>query len=321
MTDFSEIPVLDVSPVYGGPSEARDQLVQDFARAYGETGFGYIVNHGIDEALIEAVFAASRAFHALPLADKTAVELNHLHRGYIPINTSTDVTSELAEVTRPNQSASFMMMREDLTADPDIYLSGPNQWPELPGFRKILEAYNAALSDLGRRVLEIAVLAAGADPTNALSAFEPPTTWLRLLHYPPTPPSSPDDLYGSAPHTDFGCLTILAQDPVGGLQVRTPSGNWVDAPFLPGSFVVNVGNMLKRMSNNRLMSTPHRVINRSGQERYSVPFFYDPHVNTEIKPLPGTGEPKVLPLLFADFLRSELEAGYDKHKPPTKDQG
>ena len=97
--------------------------------------------------------------------------------------------------------------------------------------------------------------------------------------------------------------------------MRTPAGHWVDAPYRPGALVVNVGDMLNRMSNGRLLSTPHRVINRSGRERYSVPFFFDPHVNTDIAPLPGTGAPQFEPLKFADFLRGELEAAYDAHKP------
>jgi isopenicillin N synthase-like dioxygenase len=309
MTEFTEIPVIRL----GSRSDA--DLAQEFLTAYGQTGFGYIEDHGVDPALREAVFDASRRFHALPLEEKLKIRVNRSHRGYIPINTSTDVNSTLAEVTKPNQSASFMMMREDATADPDIYLSGPNQWPELAGFREALEAYVTAMSDLGRRLMRIALHATGATDHAVMAAFDTPTIWLRLLHYPPTPAASPDDLYGSAPHTDFGCLTLLAQDDVGGLQVRTPAGNWVDAPYRPGALVVNVGDMLHRMSNGRLLSTPHRVINRSGRERYSVPFFFDPHVNTVIEPLPGTGDPAHAPQKFADFLRSELEASYDAHKP------
>ncbi|MEX0319131.1 MAG: isopenicillin N synthase family dioxygenase [Ruegeria sp.] len=309
MTEFIEIPVIRL----GDRPDAK--IATEFRAAYGTTGFGYIEDHGVDPALVEGVFDASHRFHALPLAEKMAIAVDHTHRGYIPINTSTDVNSTIADVTKPNQSASFMMMREDAAADPDVYLSGPNRWPDLPGFRETLEAYTAAMSGLGLRLMKIALQAAEIADFSALDAFGAPTTWLRLLHYPPQPQASPDDLYGSAPHTDFGCLTLLAQDDVGGLQVKTPGGAWVDVPKRPGSFVVNVGDMLHRMSNGRLLSTPHRVINRSGRERYSCPFFYDPHVNTVIEPLPGTGSPRFPPLLFADFLRGELEAAYDAHKP------
>ncbi len=312
MGNFTKIPVLDLQPL----AENGDirALARDFATAYGETGFGYVINHGVDSALIADIFEASKRFHALAEPAKRAIALNKAHRGYIAINTSTDVTTDLAEVTKPNQSASFMMMREDSAADPGVYLSGPNQWPDLEGFRETCEAYVAAMTGLGQVLMRLALQAMGATDNAILRAFDDPTIWLRLLHYPPQPPKAPDDLYGSAPHKDFGCLTLLAQDDVGGLQVQTPSGDWVDAPPMKDAFVVNVGDMLHRMSNGRLLSTPHRVINTSGRERYSVPFFFDPHVQTTIAPLPGTGAPKFAPLHFGEFLRSELEAGYDAHK-------
>jgi isopenicillin N synthase-like dioxygenase len=308
------IPIIDLA--------REPDLPAAFARVYGEVGFGYITGHGIDPALRAAVFDANRRFHAQPLAQKMRVALDANHRGFIPINTSTDVNSTLAEVTKPNQSESFMMMREDAAPQPGAFLSGPNQWPDLDGFRTAVEAYNTAMGALAHRLMQAALAATGADAAaraDTLRAFDPPTTWLRLLHYPPTPPASPDDLYGSAPHTDFGCLTILAQDDVGGLQVMTDAGDWIEAPPIPDAFVVNVGDMLHRMSNGALRSTPHRVINRSGRERYSVPFFYDPHVSTIVAPLPGTGKPQFDPIHFGDYLCAELGAAYDRHKSEAPD--
>jgi isopenicillin N synthase-like dioxygenase len=320
--EFTEIPVLDVSAIHGTDKTALNQLAKEFRQAYGATGFGYICNHGVDEALIERVFAASAKFHAMSNDQKMQVELNDNHRGFIPINTSTDVNSKLADVKRPNQSESFMVMREDEPDAPDVlaraYLAGANQWPDLADFREDVMAYNDAMSQLGRKLMRVAALSIGADANIFNSAFDRPTTWLRLLFYPPTDPVEGEDLYGSAPHTDFGCLTILAQDGVGGLQVQTPSGAWIDAPKIPNTFVVNVGDMLHRWSNGQLLSTPHRVINRSGRERYSCPFFFDPNVSAEIAPLPHCvavgATPKFEPIVFSEFLRNELEAGYDKHK-------
>lgn len=322
MTEFTKIPILDVSAIYSDDPAELAKLAREFHKAYSETGFGYIINHGIDQSLTDGVFQASASFHALPRNVKMAVALNENHRGFIPINSSTDVNSKLAEVKKPNQSESFMMMREDDPRSLDVlagnYLAGPNSWPELEGFKEAVTAYNDRLCDLGRRLVSLVALALDADPSSLLPAFDTPTTWLRLLHYPPTAPTAPEDLYGSAPHTDFGCLTILAQDDVGGLQVMAPSGYWIDAPVIPGAFVVNVGDMLHRWSNGRLLSTPHRVINRSGRERYSCPFFFDPHVSTEIVPLPSCvsdEQPAAFErLVFGEFLRGELEAGYDKHK-------
>lgn len=322
MTEITEIPLLDAGALSRGDDLALSAFAEDFRRVYGAIGFGCIVNHGIDPALIAEVFDAASRFHALPLDAKMAIELNALHRGYIPIDASTDVNSKYAEVTRPNQSASFMMIREDGPDSRDVlagaYLAGPNQWPELAGFRESVTAYHDALCGLGRKLIAAAALALGANPSDLLPAFERPTTWLRLLHYPPLPAESPSDLFGSAPHSDFGCLTILAQDAVGGLQVLTPAGAWLDVPAIPGAFVVNVGDMLHRWSNGVLKSTPHRVINRSGRERLSCPFFFDPNVATEIRPLSCCVTPErpaaFEAINFGDFLRAELEAAYEHHK-------
>ena len=306
------LPIIDVRSI--NEEIPSSELTYSFYQAYNKLGFSYIVNHGIDPTLVESIFEASIRFHGLPLNDKIKVNLDHKHRGYIAINTSMDVNSQLAKVKKPNQSASFMMMREDKVESEDVYLSGPNQWPELAGFRTNLEKYNSELEKLAYKLMRLALLSAGVQDLSVMAKFVPPTTWLRLLYYPPLATSSSQDLYSSAPHTDFGCLTILAQDDIGGLQVQSPDGVWLDVPKLENSFVVNVGDMLHRMTNGRLRSTPHRVINKSGQERYSCPFFYDPHVSLNVKPLRGTGEPKFNAINFGEFLKKELGASYEKHK-------
>ena len=307
-----DIPKIDISGV--DHNEFPKTLLEEFYHAYNTYGFGYIVNHGIEKDLIHQLFQVSKTFHSLPLSEKMKVALDDNHRGYIAINTSTDVNSKLAEVKKPNQSASFMMMREDKTQIANVYLSGPNQWPEIVGFRETLEKYTSQMTRLGEKLIRLALMSVGIEDLGILNSFETPTIWLRLLHYPPIPKTSPKDLYGSAPHTDFGCLTILTQDGIGGLQVQTKNGDWIDIPKVEGSFVVNVGDMLHRLTNGLLQSTPHRVINKSGQERFSCPFFFDPHVNTNIQPLQGTGKPKFSPINFGEFLRSELEASYQRHK-------
>ena len=307
-----DIPKIDISGV--DHNEFPKTLLEKFYHAYNTYGFGYIVNHEIEKDLIDQLFQASKTFHSLPLSEKMKVALDDNHRGYIAINTSTDVNSKLAEVKKPNQSASFMMMREDKAQIANVYLSGSNQWPEIAGFRETLEKYTSQMTKLGKKLMKLSLMSAGIKDHSILNSFETPTIWLRLLHYPSIPKSSPNDLYGSAPHTDFGCLTILTQDGIGGLQVQTKNGDWIDIPKVEGSFVVNVGDMLHRLTNGLLRSTPHRVINKSGQERFSCPFFFDPHVNTNIQPLQGTGKPKFSPINFGEFLKTELEASYQRHK-------
>ena len=307
-----QIPKIDISEIE--EKEFSRSLLQDFFSAYNKYGFGYIINHGIEKTLIEQLFQVSKQFHSQPLSEKMRVALDHNHRGYIAINTSTDVNSKLADVKKPNQSESFMMMREDKSELPDVYLSGPNQWPKLENFKEVLEKYTFNMTKLGRNLMRLALLSSGVKDLSVMQSLDTPTIWLRLLHYPPISKNSPSDLYGSAPHTDFGCLTILAQDEIGGLQVQTREGKWIDVPKLEGSFVVNVGDMLSRYTNGLLRSTPHRVINKSGKERFSCPFFFDPHTNAVVQPLKGTGKPKFSPINFGEFLREELEASYEKHK-------
>ena len=307
-----QIPKIDISEIEY--KEFSRTLLQDFFSAYNKYGFGYIINHGIEKTLIEQLFQVSKQFHSQPLSEKMRVALDHNHRGYIAINTSTDVNSKLADVKKPNQSESFMMMREDKSELPDVYLSGPNQWPKLENFKEVLEKYTFNMTKLGRNLMRLALLSSGVKDLSVMQSLDTPTIWLRLLHYPPISKNSPSDLYGSAPHTDFGCLTILAQDEIGGLQVQTREGEWIDVPKLEGSFVVNVGDMLSRYTNGLLRSTPHRVINKSGKERFSCPFFFDPHTNAVVQPLKGTGKPKFSPINFGEFLREELEASYEKHK-------
>ena len=307
-----QIPKIDISEIE--EKEFSRTLLQDFFSAYNKYGFGYIINHGIEKTLIEQLFQVSKQFHSQPLSEKMRVALDHNHRGYIAINTSTDVNSKIADVKKPNQSESFMMMREDKSELPDVYLSGPNQWPKLENFKEVLEKYTFNMTKLGRNLMRLALLSSGVKDLSVMQSLDTPTIWLRLLHYPPISKNSPSDLYGSAPHTDFGCLTILAQDEIGGLQVQTREGEWIDVPKLEGSFVVNVGDMLSRYTNGLLRSTPHRVINKSGKERFSCPFFFDPHTNAVVQPLKGTGKPKFSPINFGEFLREELEASYEKHK-------
>ena len=306
------IPIIDLS---------HRKVTNDFRTAYSEVGFAYLIGHGVAQALIDDVFAAAVEFHALPLATKMEIELNELHRGFIPINTSTDRKSTLANVRKPNQSESFMMMREAGPEDPDVlagaYLAGANQWPELRGFRDAVVAYERAMVQLAEQLVDLIALVLEDSDRVMPRSFERPTTWLRLLHYPSQPSTAPDDLYGSAPHTDFGFITLLAQDDVGGLQVQSPDGAWIDAPPRDGTFVMNVGQMLHQWSNGVLRATPHRVINRSGRERYSVPFFFDPNVATVIAPLSSctdTGNPsRFEPVVFGEYLSAELSAGYLRH--------
>ncbi len=314
------IPTIDLT---GLETDAgRDRIAGEMDQAYADWGFAYIVNHGVPDLLVEGVFDASRRFHAQPLEAKRGIAVNQGHRGYIELASSIDVASSIEAADLPNHSESFIKLRELDPAEltPDNPLAGPNQWPAesaVPGFLTALDAYEAAVEQVACDLVRAMATAFGLEAQALDHGFDRPIAWLRLLHYPARPADAPPGLYGSAPHTDFGCLTILAQDQVGGLQVRTPGGDWIDAPPLPGSFVVNTGDIVPVWSDGRWRSTPHRVVNPSGAERYSVAYFFDPSFDTEVRPLtvgnralgdrPVGNEPA---FHFGDHVRSQLDATY-----------
>lgn len=324
--DFSNIPVLDVSPLY------RDSLediraVAATLRGYLENiGFLYVTGHSIPQADVEAVRNASKAFFALPVDQKLKLKIDKNFRGYLPFAGSTIVTSSVAAVSKPNQSESIFFMHEIDADDPRARagepLQGPNQWPDpavLPGFRSTIQNYVEQMSVLARKMVGAVAMSLGLPAQSLDRHFEEPTTFLRLLHYPTQP--AEEGLFGSAPHTDYGFITLLAQDDVGGLEVKNRDGDWIAAPPMPGAFVMNVGDILARWSNDVFVSTPHRVINRSGRERYSQPFFFDPSMDSLIEALPvcvRPGEkPKYAPVEYGDYLMERIDKNYHYRKKPA----
>jgi isopenicillin N synthase-like dioxygenase len=324
--DFSHIPILDVSGLYtGDPVAAR--AVADTLRGYLETtGFLYVAGHNVARADVEAVREMSKAFFSLPDDEKLKLKIDKNFRGYLPFNGSTIVTSSVAKVSKPNQSESIFFMHEVAEDDPDIAagkpLQGPNQWPDeavLPGFHATIDRYVTQMSALARELVGAISISLGLPSDSMDRYFEKPTTFLRLLHYPTQPEEA--GLFGSAPHTDYGYITLLAQDGVGGLEVKNKAGDWIAAPPIPDTFVMNVGDILARWSNDQFVSTPHRVINRSGRERYSQPFFFDPSMDEMIEVLPpclpaGT-EPKYAPVLYRDYLMERIDKNYHYRKGAT----
>lgn len=310
------VPIVDVSGLASPDVVSRRAVGKAIRDIYEDLGFFYIAGHGVPDDVVARAFAASRRFHALPLATKMALKINAAHRGYMPIATSTIVTSSVAKVTRPNLSESLMVMHEVAQGDPEWGkpLQGPNRWPEdLPGFREDILAYDSAQRALAERLTRAVALAFDLDEEWFAPHFARATTWLRLLHYPPHPAEAPDDQFGSAPHTDYGFLTILAQDESGGLQVRGNDGTWIDATPIPGTFVVNVADILMRWTDGILRSTPHRVRNFSGRDRYSLPYFYDPDMNAVVSRLPGVNagaQPRWGPVRFGDYVMERLDKNY-----------
>jgi len=297
-------------------------LARQIDAAFTNIGFCYFKNIGVNPALVDGVFKASRRFHMQPPEVKDAISMNRFHRGYMAPKTSLIETSTVARVTRPNDSESFMLMHEVAPDDPRYGrpLDGPNQWPDLSGFREPVAAYERAMHDFCLRLLRPLALALTLPPDWFAPYFEQPTTFLRLLYYPPQAVDAPNDAFGSAPHTDYGFITILCQDNSGGLEVRRRDGTWLAAPPLPGTWVVNVADMLSRWTNGRWQSTPHRVKNISGGDRYSCPYFFDMSMDSIVEVLPtccGPSNPaKNPPVRYGDYLIERLDRNYAYRKQP-----
>jgi isopenicillin N synthase-like dioxygenase len=309
-----ELPVIDMRDI--GETAAEVDIARRLDAAFSDVGFCYFSNIGVPQTLVAALFAQSRRFHALPDAAKRALAMNATHRGYMAPRTSLIATSSVAQVTQPNISESLMLMHEVAQDEPRFgtEVHGPNQWPDLPGFRALVEEYDRAMAAFCLRLLRPIARALDLDPAWMEPFFRRPTTFLRLLHYPPQPPDAPDDAFGSAPHTDYGFITVLVQDQLGGLEVRRRDGSWLPALPIPGTWVVNVGDMLARWTNGRWQSTPHRVKNRSSRDRYSCPYFFDMDTDAIIACLPtcttDDNPPRHPPVRYGDYLMERLDKNY-----------
>ena len=310
--DFSEVPVIDIAPLLARDAAGMRRIAAEMRAAAELIGFFYIANHGVDPALLARTLEASRQFFALPAAERLKLTVNQWHRGFVPAGQTVLVAG-----LKPDLKESFNFSIELAPDDPDIVagrpLAGPNQWPDLPGWRATVQAYYDAIVGLGNHVLRGLALALELGETHFTDLFQRHIARARLLHYPPQDGPLAGDQFGAARHADYGCITILWQDPLGGLEVQNRAGDWIAAPFVPGTFVVNLGDLMQRWTNDRFVSAKHRVINRSGRERYSIPVFYDPAFDTVIECLPtcqGPGNPARYP---ATTCGDWITAKYDKN--------
>jgi isopenicillin N synthase-like dioxygenase len=280
------LPVIDVSELLGpGPRRSSSRVAREIEAACRQHGFFYVTGHGVDPALLERLDAASRRFFALPTAEKLEIAMEHggrAWRGFFPLG---------AELTsgRPDRKEGLYFGAELPGDDPRVKaglaLHGRNLFPrQVPELRPVVLEYLDALTGLGQAVMHGVALSLGLPGDYFANGYtRDPTILFRVFHYPPSPPAAGD--WGVGEHTDYGLLTLLAQNDNGGLQVRTP-GSWIDAPPVPGTFVCNIGDMLDRLTGGLYRSTPHRVLNTSGRDRLSFPFFFDPDFTAEVPPLP-----------------------------------
>jgi len=286
-------PLIDVAALVDPAARGKRKLATARAidAAARRWGFFYAAHHGVDPALIARVVELARTFFAQDEAQKLRIPMSAgglAWRGYFPAG--DELTSG-----RPDWKEGLYLGSELAPDHPrvraGVILHGPNLWPAIPGFRETVLAYIDALSALGQALMRGCALGLGLpEHYFAEHGTADPLLLLRFFNYPArAAPAGVPAQWGVGEHTDYGLLTMLWQDDVGGLQVRTDDG-WMDAPPLPGTFVCNIGDMLDRMTGGRYRSAPHRVtINTGGRDRLSIPLFFDPDFDTLIQPVPGAG--------------------------------
>lgn len=313
------IPVIDFGPAFRGESGGLESVAAQVRRASEEVGFFYLAGHGVPQEIVDAAFAASREFHAMPDDVKRSLPINENNIGYLAPNQSIQGASTVHKATRPNLNESFFISHDRGADHPDVVaglpLRGRNQWPAgHEAMRATMVGYLQTLSVVGEKMLP--VLARALDMP--AGAFAPHFTGeahvnVRFLHYPPQE-TDDDEQFGQGPHTDNSFITILAREDTPGLAVRLPSGEWLSPPLIEGTFLVNLGNMMKRWSNDRFLSTPHGVVNDSGRDRYSIAFFYSPNVHTTIECMPSCVGPdnpaRYEPAVFRDLVLAFYNANY-----------
>jgi isopenicillin N synthase-like dioxygenase len=312
---MSDIPVIDVSGLRSSALADRRAVAAELGRAARGPGFLYVANHGIPAPLLDAAFAAARAFFALPEPDKLALDIRRSphNRGYA--GAATEQLDETAAA--PDRKEAFNVGFDLPPDDPELLAGVPfrglNVWPDLPGWRATMLAYFAACMDLGRVLHRGFALDLGIDEDFFSPLIDRPMATLRMLHYPPRDAAAPPEALGAGTHTDYGNITLLAVDGVAGLQVRRRDGAWIEAPSIPGALVVNIGDLLMRWTNDIYVSTPHRV-RQPERQRYSLAFFLDPNPDALVEVMPACLAPGEVPryprVTGADYLRSRLDATY-----------
>ena len=302
-----DIALLDLTPLTeGGDLRA---LAKELDRACKTIGFFYVANHGIPEDVSRSIFEATKRYFDIPLAERmTHLMDDRLRRGFMPqgINQHPGFAPDLKESYEIGTD--LPMTHPSVVAG--LPLHGPNQWPpDLPWLQEAADGYFAEARALGERLLRLFATALGVEEYSFLQYCNNPMVQMRLFHYAPQSSiASKDAGFGVAPHTDYGMITLLAQDQIGGLELRTRTGEWISAPSIDGTLVINLGDLLRRWTNDIYVSNLHRVVNRAGQERYSIPTFFNLDFDAHVECLPTCqspeNPPRHEPILSGEYLLS-----------------
>ena len=307
------LPIIDVSGLAGADEKRLAKISFEIGEACRDIGFFYITGHGIDTSTMERVFEQAQEFFALPQEQKAVLAIHETsgNRGYVHLRTEA-----LDPGHNVDNKEAFNIGLELVPDDPEVLAGVPsrrmNMWPQLRAFRAVMLDYFNRVHQLGIDLHHAIAHDLGMETDHFDPLFTRPMATLRLLHYPDAKERRGD--FGAGTHTDYGNLTILLTDDAGGLQVQRLDGEWIDAPYVPGAFVCNIGDCLMRWTNDVYKSTPHRVIEPVGRDRYSIAFFLDANPEAMVDVLEsciGPDRPrKYTPITAADYLASRFAETY-----------
>ena len=334
-TAFTEVPVISIRPLVTpdpDPEELR-RTVEQIGAACRDVGFFYITDHGVPQADSEALFDAARSFFSLPLEEKMRIRLGRTEqfRGFVPLG--GEVTGgktdwhECLDIQPLSGRTADTIAAAAAARRPDRHpLDDPDQWPPaLPDFpATVMRAWDQ-LYELSARIASGMALSLGLDADYFAPYHGMELSDLRMVHYPPydevVGASAPERVameeidHGFGAHVDYGFLAVLQQDEVGGLEVRNPAGEWIPAPHIPGAFLVNIGQMMQRWTNDRYRATWHRVQLPGAVDRYSIPFFFEPAYDAVIAPLDvcvdEDNPPRYEPVQFGPYVVDLFSKAYD----------
>ena len=307
--DAQTIPVVDITGLRDGTDAAG--VAKDLHAASQGLGFIYIKGHGIPNAVMEAARATAFEFFRASETDKRSVSVSASHRGYLGQG-----GAKMQSDARPDLKESFIWGYQDSDGGvpEDHPLRGPNQWPAfIPSLREDAMAYFDHAHAVAHHLMRGFALGLGLDEAFFLTSCEQPLSRASLVYYPAQSEDKGEHQFGVGPHTDFGVMTVLCQDSVGGLQVQDINGEWIQAPPIEDTLIVNVADLLSRWTNGAYKSTPHRVVNSSGRERLSLVLAFDPDPTTMIDArdiFGATANIKDAPITCGDYLIWRFEKAF-----------
>jgi isopenicillin N synthase-like dioxygenase len=304
----ASIPVIDIGGLYSSDPAAKKAVAARIGAACDDIGFFYATNHNVPvETIDRAVAMADRFFH-LPEAERLKVKADKNNRGYREVG---DVVHRNGKPSaRDNFDIGFPVTADDPEVKAGTPLYAPNIWPDMPGFREAIESYYDETFKLGMKILEGFALYLDKPEDFFTRHFTKPVADMVINHYLGAAGLHISD-QASGPHTDHGIVTILWQDSLGGLEVMGKDGQWISATPLRGSYVINIGELMKRWTNGRFKATVHRVVHLQDKARYSMPLFCNPNFRTVVDPRDlgvSDSDAHYPPIQSGEFLLSRFKA-------------